>query len=367
LTPQRPLHGRRSHGDHRSGEHDRARLQPGVRLPSDPERVSDCDPLEQLGDELHQPGPADGLDDGRIRPDGLRWSWNELRHKGYLSNTFTTNELVWGWVSSATGLNVGFFNAATLALAGGGGVYDAAATAAGNLTGNRVGATGATVYYTVKGATFGYDNSIKVSTAVGAGSSVVVRSLALASRVSTAGPMAVFLAKYTGNGQATYFLINPTNGAYEIARAMPDVAAPDSSNSLLGLLALPNLMTTVNTSTWLTSGLRAAGVISLTAGVSTFVSASTITVVHEDITLGKPVVLNGVLHIPGATPLMYDGGPVGQTIVEDGFPIAPEQSDAYVIWQLARGALTPSSTYTYRYVYEWTDATGALHQSAPNL
>jgi hypothetical protein len=68
--------------------------------------------------------------------------------------------------------------------------------------------------------------------------------------------------------------------------------------------------------------------------------------------------LANAVHTSGAALQMYDG----QNVVEHGFFIYP-----FGITGVASvgGSLTPSSNYSYKVVYEWTDAYGQVHRSAP--
>jgi hypothetical protein len=281
--------------------------------------------------------------------------------KGYVTNNFATANLVVAYISSATGLHVDWFDSATLATSAGGGVYDAGAVAGASITGYRSGAASAIVYYTVKGA-LPFDDKVFQSINVGFGSAAFTRG-AIASRaflITNAQPTPpLFLRKYRGVGQATYFLVD--GNGIDIARAMTDVAAADPSNALVGLLSLPNLMLGPTSSTYITAGLRSVSLESGAGGITSNTGAASVTVIVNDVAVGSSVELNGVLHVPGAYPSIYDGA----NVVEEGFPIFPEQSDAYVL--AGGGGLTASSTYTYRYVFEWTDLTGAIHRSGPNL
>jgi len=279
--------------------------------------------------------------------------------KGYLANNFSTATLFVGYISATTGLNVDQFDAGTLA-AGTATTYDATVTAGDSITGSRTGTSTATVFYTVKG-TLPYDDVIKTST--GAAASTWLQTRAVASRCtdlsSANAALPVILTKYRGVGQVTYFLVDGNKNDMSIS--MPDVGGADPGNTLLGLTSLPNLMIGATSSTYLTAGLKSVALTVGAAGLSSNTGAAVITFVLADSTVGRPVELNGVLMFPGALPMVFDGA----RLVEAGFPIAPEQSDAYVL--AGGGGLTASSTYTYRYVFEWTDFTGAIHYSAPNL
>jgi hypothetical protein len=277
--------------------------------------------------------------------------------KGYLANSFSTGVLFVAFISTATGLHVDQFDSTTL-VAGTATVYDAAATAGASITGYRSGTSTAAVYWTVKG-TLPYDDAIKVSFGGAASTALASRAIASRATLSPTGAAALFLTKYRGVGQETMFLTNAN--FQDEARSLPDVAAADPSNALVGLLSLPNLMVGATASTYVSSALAATALQVGAAGLTSTTGAAELTFVRANAAIGAPVELNGVLHIPGALPMMYDGA----LVTEEGFPLAPEQSDAYVL--AGGGGLTASSTYTYRYIDEWTDAVGNLYQSAPNL
>lgn len=75
--------------------------------------------------------------------------------------------------------------------------------------------------------------------------------------------------------------------------------------------------------------------------------------------LGRPVVYNGALYIPGACPKVYDG----HFVTEAGILVSPEKPTGLA--GTTGGGMTPSKTYQYCVVIERTDKTGRLMQSAP--
>lgn len=62
------------------------------------------------------------------------------------------------------------------------------------------------------------------------------------------------------------------------------------------------------------------------------------------------------LYLAAACPLHYDG----QAWTEWGFHYAPDNVAAPTLF--GGGGLTPNTTYTYRFTYEWVDAQGELHR-----
>ena len=69
--------------------------------------------------------------------------------------------------------------------------------------------------------------------------------------------------------------------------------------------------------------------------------------------------LGGNSHIIGGVLSTYDG----QSVVEHGFHLFPENVSAS---QTTGGSLTLLGTYSYKVCYEWTDAKGQIHRSAPS-
>lgn len=65
------------------------------------------------------------------------------------------------------------------------------------------------------------------------------------------------------------------------------------------------------------------------------------------------------LHVVGGILSMYDG----QSVVEHGFHLWPEDISKS---QTTGGSLTLLGTYSYQVCFEWTDARGQIHRSAPS-
>jgi len=68
---------------------------------------------------------------------------------------------------------------------------------------------------------------------------------------------------------------------------------------------------------------------------------------------------NGTLHLGGGLPLYYDGA----ALTEDGFHVGPE---GVLVAMAGSGGALSAGAYSYVWVYEWTDARGRRHQSAPS-
>lgn len=275
-----------------------------------------------------------------------------LQTIGYATNNFSSSDFYLAHVDPVNGLRVSTFNATTLAL-GSTTVYDAASTGAINIAGNRAGAS-VSIYFTVAG-TNAYDDLLKRSN--GGAAAVICRGMDLASRVLSTNGTLYALARYRGPGQGHYFLLD-LNGFNAVGKELPDLAF---TGSVASIDQLPNLMFSGGLqTTFLTAGLKNLAVAVSNGTVGAYVGAVSMVWTISDSTVGRGVELNGGVHIPGAMPYLYDGS----SLTEEGFPIAPEKFDNVV--QAAGGSLTASSTYTYRDVYEWTDAAGNIDHSAPS-
>lgn len=79
--------------------------------------------------------------------------------------------------------------------------------------------------------------------------------------------------------------------------------------------------------------------------------------------LGRPVVFNGALQIPGAAHRAYDG----KDVVEVGFFVDPEAPVGLVLNSTGPPhGLTPDSSYQYCTTWARIDAVGRVHRSAPS-
>ncbi|MDQ3023389.1 MAG: hypothetical protein M3R04_03230 [bacterium] len=83
-----------------------------------------------------------------------------------------------------------------------------------------------------------------------------------------------------------------------------------------------------------------------------------LTMEASDSRLSPPVVAADCIVFPGAQPKLYDGDAISE-IGFHTFPEKPTTVDSGVGGMVA-------GTYTYRCVYEWTDAGGRLHRSQPS-
>lgn len=74
----------------------------------------------------------------------------------------------------------------------------------------------------------------------------------------------------------------------------------------------------------------------------------------------RSVTIGNTLHTSGALLQVYDG----QSAVEDGFNLYPEVT---AHGNIAAGSLNADSTYYFAALYEWVDARGQVHRSAPSI
>lgn len=98
--------------------------------------------------------------------------------------------------------------------------------------------------------------------------------------------------------------------------------------------------------------------------VQSGINTTTIGITRVELTMDRvdpmpPVVAGGVLVMPGAAPMMYDG----MAAVEFGFHVYPES----VVAAAGGAGLVGAGTRQICALYEWTDAKGNRHQSAPSL
>jgi len=268
---------------------------------------------------------------------------------GYLTNTYAANTIYLAHVDITNGMRVSTFDGTSLAL-GSTTVFDAAVTSVYNIGGYRSGTT-TTVHFTLAGAN-PWDRVIRVNT--GGASSDVIRSLTLASRVVSFGGNLYALARWAGPiGTASNFLLDLTNNL-TVGQATP-LQAIDAP--LAGFAdQMPNLAPAAASNVLLTAAQKIVAVQSGGGSAVTDVGAVTVSFTMQDPTVGKSVELNGLLHIPGSQPYVYDGS----ALVEHGFV----QTPTFFGMALAGGGgLTAGATYSYRITYEWTDAAGNVWRS----
>ncbi len=171
----------------------------------------------------------------------------------------------------------------------------------------------------------------------------------------------VLASKLFMNNGTTYMLASYQGATADIDNLQPTHFIFDSNLSLVGKLLpgtagnhVSNLPSVFNSTTVIGSR------ISVQAQEQFMIP---IGITRVKLNFDDPVLssaqLGDNLHITGGFLYGYDG----QTIVEQGFHLFPEEP---VATPVASGALDETKTYEYFAVYEWVDARGQVHQSAPS-
>jgi len=213
--------------------------------------------------------------------------------------------------------------------------------------------SGAVVFYEVTQDSVS-NHFTKINTATFAGTvgtpSVLLRSVGLYSKAFVYNSSVYVVVTHESELQSTYFMVNESGQA--VAKIAP---------SLGGGLSTTGLLAEVNT--------VSSNILSMAFEFKDFVTSvngdvTTQTGVNSAfLTFGQQLqneVLGNNLHISGGIVSMYDG----QNIVEKGFNLYPEGLS--VTSSFGGGSLSDGS-YQYSAIYEWTDAQGQIHQSAPSI
>jgi hypothetical protein len=234
-----------------------------------------------------------------------------------------------------------------------------------NLT-STANSTGLNVFYEVQtaysyGATT-YSNLITKNTVSAAGtvgaSSVMARSVGLASKAFYTGGVSYMLGVYQSTYQPSYFLLNASggvvaklaysNGAGYLTTGLPSALADSAGNYRVAYL-FKTQITPVNKTQGATT---AAGIYaqigvnlaSFGVGLSTYQSAE----------------IGANLHVTGGLVWAYDGA----SPVEQNFNLWP---DNILLTGSTSGGTMTAQQYYYQVTYEWSDNQGNIHQSAPSV
>lgn len=214
--------------------------------------------------------------------------------------------------------------------------------------------------------TYAYDGSIRTDflrkrsiTRAGAvsASSIIIRSVGLASKAFLYNNVPYFLAAYSSPNQPTYFLINTSGnvvarlaysngGGYDLV-GLPSALINDTEVKIAYLYK--DLITSVNKD----QGLAAPNGIYTQTGVN----LATFNFISDTNSTSE---IGGTLHLSGGFLWMYDG----VTPVEHGFNLWPDNVEATTA---TTGGLMTAQQYYYQVTYEWTDNQGNTHRSAPSL
>lgn len=189
---------------------------------------------------------------------------------------------------------------------------------------------------------------------------VILRSVGLASKAVyySSKALTYMLVAYGGSFQPTYFLIDEdgiiisklaySNGkGYNTVKILPQMQA--ISTTLYAGYLTKSQLTPVNKS----QGVSAVAGVYAQLGINL---ASFL--INDDVP--NSVEIGNNLHIGGGFVWMYDG----VKPVEHNFHVWPE--DIGTTSSNGAGALT-AQQYYYQVTYEWTDAKGNIHRSAPSI
>lgn len=198
---------------------------------------------------------------------------------------------------------------------------------------------------------------------------VVVRSVGLASKPYLSAEGIIYmLVAYGGmdqgddnSNQPSYFLIDSdgnvymrlaysNGGGYAASQVLPSITVVD------GVYYVPYLITdflaTVNKNTNLPANTNINAIYTQTGvNLALFQLGDTGEFISE---------IAGALHITGGQLWEYDG----VKPVEHGFQLWPED---IVAGTVTSGGSISAQEYNYVFTYEWTDAAGNLHRSAPSI
>ncbi len=187
---------------------------------------------------------------------------------------------------------------------------------------------------------------------------VVIRSVGLASKAIIFDNKVYMLSAYAGTYQPTYFLIDLdgtviaklaySNGAgYVTTQVLPSISLIGTTLSI-GYL-IKDLLATVNKSQ---GNANPNGIYTQTGiNLASFTIPGSGSIEAE---------LAESLHLTGGYVTQYDGAKP----VEHGFAVWPEDLD---ITTSGAGGNIAAGNYFYAVTYEWTDAKGLLHRSAPSV
>lgn len=180
-----------------------------------------------------------------------------------------------------------------------------------------------------------------------------LRSVSLSGKAFAYGGRAYVPCGHSSETQSTYFLAD--ENAKIVARVLPALSGVEFNASVANTMLMLPSPAQVDATTW-----RLSWLSSPDPNDDDFPQPAC-SVVAVDFDLFEPAQsyrraeLGGNLHVGGGLLWAYDG----QTLAEHGFLLYPE------------GVSVPNagSTYNYQYAvcYEWRDARGVVHRSAPSV
>jgi hypothetical protein len=189
------------------------------------------------------------------------------------------------------------------------------------------------------------------------GPTIRVRSVGLASKAFLYNGAAYMLAAYAGTYQPSYFLVDGSGnvvaklaysngGGYVTGLVLPSAVLSGSTVNIA--YQVKDLIASVNKA----QGDSVAGIYSQTG-----VNLATLSLANTNLITAE---IGQNLHIAGGFLWMFDG----TSTVEHNFHLWPE--DVALTAATTGGSLT-AQQYYYQVVYEWMDAQGNIHRSAPSI
>ncbi len=271
----------------------------------------------------------------------------------------------WVWVTVATGMDDTYTMAFTSLLAPA--LANTAVTAATTINQlTSLAANGVlTIYqevdndYSYNAVQTDYLQKVTVTSAGVVGSpSIFTRSAGLASKAFVYQDTNYMLVAYGEAFQPTYFLMDDAGnivckvaysngGGYVVGVVLPSVTVHEN------LIKISSLYKSLEAPLNKSQGSPVvAGVYSQTG-----INLDTFDLSSENLTTAE---IGNNLHIAGGFLWMYDGN----VTVEHGFHVWPENVD---IDTATSGGSLANQQYFYQVTYEWTDAQGNIHRSAPSV
>lgn len=180
---------------------------------------------------------------------------------------------------------------------------------------------------------------------------IFLRGVALASKPFIMADAQYVMVAYGSTYQPTYFLTDSTGnlvaklaysngGGYPASEVLPQATV--SGNTVQIGYLYKDLLTSVNKSQGVTN----------TNGIYSQTGVNLVTWTLNDSTMPTAEIGNN-LHLGGGFMWMYDG----TRPVEHNFHVWPDDV----------GGVSAGTTYFYQVTYEWTDAQGNIHRSAPSV
>lgn len=237
-------------------------------------------------------------------------------------------------------------------------VVDSETTTVRNITANFLTNSSLQVWYEIEGASSwkNYIKSNTVSSGVAGTESVWLRGVGLASKAWRYDSGDYVIVTHSSTLQSTYFTVKSLSVSQNtiINKISPSRGAGLTTNQSL-LPAVYNtgndtFLAVTNNSGRLTTETGTLAGVEGVQGVSIDFNASDLYASER---------ISGSLLIAGGLLQHYDG----VNIVEHGFSLYPENITATV----ANGGYLEQGTRGAKFIYEWTDAQGQLHRSAPSV